>query len=109
MNQKQKDELKADIGDKITALQKDIASLEESTQPVAPDVALGRLTRMEAIQSKSVNEAALNDARQKLVKLESALERIDTPDFGKCVSCGKTIPAARLEYMPETTVCVGCA
>ncbi len=109
MNQKQKDELKADIGEKIAVLQKDIASLEEATQPVAPDVALGRLTRMEAIQSKSVNEAALNDARKKLVGLESALERIDTPDFGQCVSCGKTIPAARLEYMPETTVCVECA
>jgi DnaK suppressor protein len=31
--------------------------LQEATQPIEPSVALGRLTRMEAIGEKSVNEA----------------------------------------------------
>lgn len=27
----------------------------------------------------------------------------------KCTSCGKRIPKARLEALPETTLCVQCA
>ena len=101
--------LKTKIQADLAALRSDIAGLEEATQPIAPDVALGRLTRMDAIQNKSVNEAALSEARTKLEKLKTALARLDDPQFGTCENCGEAISPARLEYMPETTRCVNCA
>ena len=52
--------LKNHIKKKIEDLKENIKSYQVLTQPVVPDNAIGRLTRMEAINSKSINEAALN-------------------------------------------------
>ncbi len=86
-----------------------IASLAEQTGPVAPDNAIGRLSRMDAISSRNLNGAKLGDARSRLVLLDHALEKIDQPDFGLCTSCGDPIPLARLQFMPESRFCVDCA
>lgn len=64
---------------------------------------------MEAIGSKSINEAALNRAKQTLAKTERALTMIDDPDFGVCRECEGSIPFARLMIMPESGLCVHCA
>jgi DnaK suppressor protein len=36
-----------------------IADLKQMTEPVAPDVAIGRISRMDAINKKAINDAAL--------------------------------------------------
>lgn len=100
--------------EKIILAEKDnllssILSLEKGSKPVAPDDAIGRLTRMEAINAKSINEANLNSAKVKLAKLERALTKLDDPDFGTCAICEEPIPVGRIMLMPETTVCVQCA
>lgn len=41
--------------------------------------------------------------------IDRALERIDTGDYGICDTCGSDIPPQRLEALPATTRCVGCA
>ncbi len=61
---------------------------------------------MEAINSKSINEAALEQAKETLSKLEHALPKIDGPDFGLCSVCEEPIPIARLMILPETDLCV---
>jgi DnaK suppressor protein len=38
--------------------------------------------------------------------VETALERLAKGDYGKCVDCGKEIPRARLEAMPEAVRCI---
>ena len=84
MEPEKKDQLKDHIKKKIEDTKKDITSYQELAQPVSPDNAIGRLTRMEAINSKSINEAALNKARQTISKMERTLSRINGPDFGLC-------------------------
>ncbi len=103
--------LKAKIVADLAALSKEIASLKEQTKPIPPDNAIGRLTRMEAIQAKSVAEAVLNTAQIRQSKLESALGRIDSgeDDYGVCIDCEEDIPLKRLELMPESLKCVHCA
>lgn len=109
MNPEEKQAQKEKIQAEITVMRGEIDALEESTQPIAPDVSLGRLTRMDAIASKGVNEAALNDARLKLARLQEALEKLEGEAYGICVSCGEPIAPARLEFMPEAKTCVQCA
>lgn len=109
MQNDQKAAFKKTILEKLQTVKKDIASYESLTKPIAPDNAIGRLTRMEAIGSKSINEAALRKSKETLVKLEQALTTIDNPDFGICVECEEPIPSARLMALPETTLCVQCA
>lgn len=82
---------------------------EELTKPIAPENAIGRVSRMDAINNKSVNEAALKKARIKLRNIEIALERLDDADFGICVSCKQPIPEGRILLMPQTIRCVRCS
>ena len=109
MDPSEKEVLKEKIMSAIPATEKDIAALTKLTKPIAPDNAVGRLSRMEAIGTKGVNEAALSSARQKLVMLKYALANINNPDFGICMDCGEPIPLGRIMIMPESNLCVACA
>ena len=109
MNEQERAELKQKIVEEIEIQKHLIESFEETSKPVAPDNAIGRLTRMEAISSLGISEASLNSAKVKLAKLEKALEKIHLPEFGVCVRCSNSIPQGRIMLMPESTVCVNCA
>lgn len=87
----------------------DIERLEELCQPIAPDNAIGRLTRLDAMNNRAVNEAALDAALTKISKLRSALARVDSNTFGRCRKCDLEIEYARLKLMPETDTCMVCA
>lgn len=109
METEKKEKLKKVIKETIGRVKKDIKSYEQLTKPVSPDNAIGRLTRMEAINSKSINEAALNKSKYTLAQLERSLTKIDNPDFGLCRECEEPIPFARFMAVPETDLCVQCA
>ncbi len=109
MKPEERNQLKREIVDEIEAQKRLIESLNETSKPVAPDNAIGRLTRMEAISSRGVSEASLNSAKTKLAKLETALEKVDQPDFGICIRCEKPIPRGRIMAMPENVLCIPCA
>ncbi len=102
-------ELKKKIVEEIEVQKHLIESFTLTSKPVAPDNAIGRLTRMEAISSQGISEASLNSAQVKLVKLEKALSKVDLPDFGICVRCSNPIPEGRIMLMPENVLCVSCA
>ena len=54
--------------------------------------------------------ARLDDrGKAEIEAIDMALARIATGDYGHCLSCGKDIPAARLEAMPTAVTCVACA
>lgn len=86
-----------------------IAEYDEMSSPVSPDDAIGRVSRMDAINNKSVTESALRQAKEKLSKLRHALNRIDDEQFGLCQRCGKAIPVMRVVLMPQSPYCVNCA
>jgi len=109
MDAAERKELKAKIKEAITKTEEKIAQLEDATKPIAPENAIGRVSRMDAINNKSVAEASLRTAQRKLNSLNAALHKIDDPDFGNCSRCGNPIPSARLMYMPQSTRCVRCA
>jgi len=109
MDASQKKTLIGHIQKMIADLKEDVDAYRALTQPIAPDDSIGRLTRMEAINSKSINEAALRRARNKLSRLEQTLRKVDDPDFGLCRACEASIPFPRLMAMPESDLCVACA
>lgn len=86
-----------------------IKNYKELSKPIAPENAIGRVSRMDAINNKSVNEAALKKAEQKLKNLEIALSNITDPNFGVCSKCNKKIPVGRIMLMPHSRFCVNCA
>jgi DnaK suppressor protein len=109
MDKSEKKKIRKIIEKEISETQEIIIRLEDLTKPIAPDNAIGRLSRMEAINTKSVNEAALGKARRKIGKLRVALGNIEEPEFGTCYECGEKIPIGRILLMPEAIMCVSCA
>ena len=109
MTFEEQEELKKQIQSEIEIQKHLIESLGKSVKPVAPDNAIGRLTRMEAIGSQAVSKASLNFARSRLSKLETALARIGGPGFGVCRRCSNPIPKDRFMLVPESVVCISCA
>lgn len=101
--------LKERILEEIVDTEERIAGLEKATEAVAPDKALGRLSRLEAMSDKSVNDAALTEARDRLSQLEVALTRVYQRDFGRCVTCGQAIAEERIMALPHANQCIGCA
>ena len=51
-----------------------------------------------------VARQAMFEAR--LGSIDEALQRLERGEYGRCVVCGKEIPAARLDLVPETPYCV---
>jgi DnaK suppressor protein len=102
-------EIKDKIQSEIRNTELEISDLKELTKPIAPENAIGRLSRMDAINNKSIYDAALVKAQDKLQKLQIAERNVDKPDFGICVKCGKPIPIGRILLMPQSNRCVNCA
>lgn len=86
-----------------------ISDYKDMSKPVSPENAIGRISRMDAINNKSITESALRHAEKKLMKLYQAREKIGTRDFGICVICKQSIPIGRILLMPESSKCVNCA
>ncbi len=104
-----KDALRNKIEELIVKSEAEIVDLQEMSAPVSPENSIGRISRMDAINNKSVVEAALRNKKEKLSKLKVALSKIDTPGFGLCAMCKTPIREARLIFMPESSRCVRCA
>ncbi len=109
MTDAEKNDLKKQINLLIEKMKEDISSLEKMTEPVKPENSLGRISRMDAINNKSVMEVSLRNKREKLTKLRVAVINIDDENFGKCKMCKNPIQPKRLIYMPESNRCVRCA
>lgn len=84
------------------------AQLEEMSQPVSPDPAIGRLTRQDAMQQQQMTLESRRRLELQGTQLKTALQRIDNNTFGTCVRCKEPIAAARLEIVPESPLCVPC-
>ncbi len=109
MKSEEKQQLKDRINSEIENARKQVDELKELTQPIVPDAAIGRISRMEAINNKSVNEHLLEKTKARLMKLELSLSSIEKEDYGLCQICKQPIPLERLMMIPESNKCVDCA
>ncbi|PXX98941.1 hypothetical protein DF185_15355 [Marinifilum breve] len=109
MIQDNREHIENQIKEKIEKLEVEIVTLKDLTQPISPDSAIGRVSRMDAINNKSVNEAALRKKKAQLIALKETVKNLDDPKFGKCIKCGAEIPIGRIMIMPESKKCVRCA
>ena len=109
MKKEDKKKIKVKIIELMEQTQKDIIQLEENTEPISPENSIGRISRMDAINNKSVMEAALRVKKQKLGKLKHAMTKVEREDFGICIICNNPIQVARLLYLPESSKCIRCA
>lgn len=104
-----RNKIKEKIEEEILKTQDKITELKELTKPISPENAIGRVSRMDAINNKSINDRGLRKQQEKLKKLEYAQSKIQDQDFGICSSCNNPIQLGRILLMPQSNYCVGCS
>lgn len=107
--QMESEDIKQRIIEEIAKTEESLSDYKRMAQPIAPDVAIGRISRMDAINNKSITDAAIRNATIKLSKLKIALEKVGHADFGLCYRCKEPIPLKRILIKPEIPYCVKCA
>lgn len=96
------------IESEIAKLTKKKEELKDMAGPVAPDDAIGRISRMDAINNKSIVEASLRNIETRLDQLQKISQVAREKEFGLCIECHKPIPFERLKIRPEIRLCATC-
>ena len=86
-------------------------ALGESGQAVVEldQQAVGRLSRMDALQNQAMAKATGARRHAERNRLQAALGRMEEGEYGYCEDCGDEIAAGRLRLDPSVTRCVECA
>ncbi|MGE0255987.1 MAG: TraR/DksA family transcriptional regulator [Alphaproteobacteria bacterium] len=93
-----------------TALQDDSAARAGDRAPVVLDQqSVSRLSRADAMQVQEMATATERRRHQRLRRLDAALARLETEEFGWCTICGGEIAAARLDSDATVPTCIDCA
>lgn len=109
MKDKELKKIKKILTDEISKVNNNILEYKISTRPISPENSIGRVSRMDAINNKSVVEAVLRNSETKLKGLKIILSKIHKDDFGICIICKTKIPIERIIIIPETEKCVHCS
>ena len=109
MKAKDREDVIERIRAEIDKTAKEIIELKELTKPISPENAIGRVSRMDAINNKSINENRLRTAETKLRKLQHSLQKSNDKNFGICARCSGDIQLGRLMLLPESNYCIRCA
>jgi len=81
-----------------------------SSQPVALDQsAVGRLSRMDAMQAQAMSLETKRRREIQIQKIIGALQRLEKDEYGDCLKCDETIDPKRLDFDPTAFLCIDCA
>jgi RNA polymerase-binding transcription factor DksA len=95
----------------------DIESIEEATHRASSGQGAGEITNVPMHLGDmgteeylyQLNSTLLDNEAQLIQDVNEALERIENGTYGTCASCGKAIDPERLDALPATAFCIGCA
>lgn len=100
------------LHNKLLALKDELERLltesSASSQVVALDQPIGRLSRMDALQQQAMAKANRAGHQQRLLLIEAALVAIKQHRYGECRRCEEPIGYSRLDVRPESPFCLDC-
>jgi DnaK suppressor protein len=90
-------------------LRQSVEGRSDATAPVQVDTSIGRLSRMDAMQSQQMALALKARQQQALSRVCNALQAVANGTYGQCRRCKGPIAIERLEAQPDAVICVKCA
>ncbi len=100
------DKIRSDLIDKLATLLQRSGEITEHLRDTPPadweELATFR-------ENDEVAEALDDITRSEIEDIKMALRRMDFGDWTICTECGDEIRPARLEALPTTHFCIGCA
>ncbi len=109
LTEEQVSELKQKLLTLLKELKEAVDLKKDSTKPVELDQpAIGRLSRMDALQHQHMAEATMRQAKLRYQAVQAALRAITAGEYGECRNCGEYISYKRLCVKPEAALCIEC-
>ena len=110
MSSGEKDAITARLNGRLAELDEAHASSGHSRAPVTLDPqSVGRVSRVDALQMQAMAQAQERRRRGERGRIEAALERLESGEYGYCSECGEEIGLKRLEFDPAVATCIRCA
>ncbi|EEE46438.1 TraR/DksA family transcriptional regulator [Roseibium alexandrii] len=102
------------VRETLVRLKAELESFSEISEDARATVmldqqAVGRLSRMDALQGQAMAQASERQRRADIQRIEAALKRLDEGEYGYCAQCGEDIAAKRLKVDPAAAFCIRCA
>jgi RNA polymerase-binding transcription factor DksA len=94
------------VQEEFSRTREQILKLEKALE-VKPDYGLGQGDP--AIVRRELNQALLQQCRERASNLEQALSRLAQGTYGICARCGGPIHPDRLAVLPDVRMCIDCA
>lgn len=102
--------IRARLLEQRAALEAESAAAADHRAPVTLDQnAVGRLSRMDAMQVQAMALATERRRADALRRIDQALARLEASTYGECVICGEEIAPRRLALDPAVPTCLDCA
>ena len=96
--------------DQKDELEKLIESSRNTREPVELDqTRQGRVSRQDALMQQEMAKAADRRRQIEVQRIEAALKRLESGDYGYCAACDEPIAEKRLLLDPAVPTCIACA
>ncbi len=109
LTESQRESLRQRLVATAESLRRELVSTESSAEPPELDqAAVGRVSRIDAIQQQQMVQAQRRRAELRLKQIAVALAAFEDDTYGECRKCGEPIGFGRLHARPESPCCVPC-
>ena len=103
------EDFRQDLERELSRLKRSMGASERASEVVELDqTAVGRLSRMDSLQSQSMAKSLQEREQVTLALILEALRRVEEGAYGLCVDCGSPISIGRLTVFPESRECAVC-
>jgi len=107
INPEQFEQLRQDLLRTLGRLERSMKSAGNGAADL-DQTCVGRLSRIEALQNQGMTQGLKERERIQLQQVIAALSRLESGEYGVCVTCQVPIPLERLLVFPETRTCTFC-
>jgi len=108
MREEEKSELKELLKSQLTRVNEQLNDIKSGNVVIAKDCSLDALNK-EDMSNKEEQDYKIHLKLQKREEaLKSALNLVESSEYGLCIECDEEIAFERLKLLPESTYCVDC-
>jgi len=104
----EKNELRFTIEAEIQKLQNEAKEIRASIYPSKEHDRCDKTAHLTQKLDQSIHFQRYDETLKRINRLQNAIARINTKEYGLCQECEEEIPLERLKLLPESIYCVDC-
>lgn len=108
MKKQERERFKKKLLEKKRELNHQLTEFYSESKEVETGIAQDVGDKAESSYTKEFLLSLSDSEREKLILIDQALKRVETPEYGICQNCGTKITNKRLNVVPWATLCIVC-